>query len=336
MDTEKEIVDKAIAQLKAATGLKLKRAEPTLRPRATLLLTLKNGKKNQQFAAQFKKHLDKHSLGAAIHALRHPTNKGLLIADYVNPNMAQRLKDMDIPFLDAVGNAFLNEPPIYVYITGNKPFTKIQPIHGQPFHAAGLRIVFALLCQPRLANRPYREIAQNAQVALGTVGKVMEDLVARRNLIAHGKGNQQLVNTKQLLQEWIILFPTTLRPKLVLGRYTAPTENWWKAAKLPQNAYWGGEIAAAKLTQYLTPAAATIYTRGKATDIVLKNHLRENNNGNIEILNAFWDGRINLERKGIAPALLVYADLLATGDPRNIQAAELLYENELARFIDQN
>ncbi len=33
---------------------------------------------------------------------------------------------------------------------------------------------------------------------------------------------------------------------------------------------------------------------------------------------------------GIAPPLLVYADLIASGDDRNIEAAEIIYDNYLA------
>jgi hypothetical protein len=80
----------------------------------------------------------------------------------------------------------------------------------------------------------------------------------------------------------------------------------------------------------------TIYTHGKAAEVVVRNHLREDDNGKIEILKAFWDPRLKVNRTGIVPPLLVYADLLATGDPRNIQTAELIYEKQLARFIDQN
>ncbi|MBW1728433.1 MAG: hypothetical protein JRJ62_12840, partial [Deltaproteobacteria bacterium] len=36
------------------------------------------------------------------------------------------------------------------------------------------------------------------------------------------------------------------------------------------------------------------------------------------------------------PPILVYADLLATGDHRNIEAAEIIYEKYIGRFIREN
>ena len=34
--------------------------------------------------------------------------------------------------------------------------------------------------------------------------------------------------------------------------------------------------------------------------------------------------------------LLIYADLLGTGDERNIETAEIIYERELAKFIRED
>ena len=270
-----------------------------------------------------------------LQGMRNLPHKGVLLTDYLNPIIANLLRDMNIPFLDAAGNAFLNEPPIYVFITGNKPQARILTNHKKPFHAAGLKVIFLLLCKPELADVNYREIARLTGVALGTVGKVMEELRARKNLIKIGDNKLQLANMKALLQEWVMLYPTVLKPKLFLGRYTAPTEEWWNHADLPADALWGGEIAAAKLTNYLKPAAATVYTQGKLAGIVVKNRLKEDNMGNIEILQVFWDRGLKLNIKDIVHPILAYADLLATGDPRNIEGAEILYEKELARHIEK-
>jgi hypothetical protein len=45
--------------------------------------------------------------------------------------------------------------------------------------------------------------------------------------------------------------------------YAARDNNWWEQAQIkPLQAYWGAEIAAARLTGYLKPEVVTIYVRG--------------------------------------------------------------------------
>jgi hypothetical protein len=61
--------------------------------------------------------------------------------------------------------------------------------------------------------------------------------------------------------------------------------------------------------------------------------LRPDVNGEIEILETFWPTAEARQQNGIdndiAPPLLVYADLMATADPRNIETAQLIREQIL-------
>lgn len=50
-------------------------------------------------------------------------------------------------------------------------------------------------------------------------------------------------------------------------------------------------------------------------------------NGNIEILRKFWKNDSN--NSGVAPALLVYADLINSGFGRNVEIANQILKNEL-------
>ncbi len=55
--------------------------------------------------------------------------------------------------------------------------------------------------------------------------------------------------------------------------------------------------------------------------------------GDIEILAKFWDFEDEWRGRGLAPLPLVYADLIATGDPRNIETARNLYEDLKKRIL---
>ena len=187
---------------------------------------------DRQFVVEIKTRLTQATLGMAVHQLERFPQKGLIVTDYVNPKMAERLKAMDMPFLDVAGNAYLNEPPVYVYIKGNKP---VEKPHRKPptraFQPTGLKVLFALLCHPRLENAPYRDIAKAAGVALGTVGWVITDLKELGYLVDMGKRGRRLTNKEKLIERWVTTYPELLRPKLVLGRYRAVEHDWWKQAR---------------------------------------------------------------------------------------------------------
>ena len=110
-------------------------------------------------------------------------------------------------------------------------------------------------------------IADQANVALGTVGTVMQDLKRGGFLIEKGK-QRGLRNYAQLLNRWVETYPEKLRPKLYLGRFLAEDPDWWKKLPIVElNAQWGGEIAAARYTDFLKPEIATSHTFGSRVHI---------------------------------------------------------------------
>lgn len=304
---------------------------------ATLRLHTNEGM--HEFALKIKRGLTTQVLGATLLQIKNLPLKGMIVTDYMNPQMAERFRERDIPFIDAAGNAYINEHRLYIYITGRKLAAQAttRRLPTRAFQPTGLKLVFAFLCHPELVNAPYREIAQAAQVALGTVGWVITDLKNMGHLIEMGKRGRRLANKEKLLARWVEAYPEQLRPKLIIGRYQAAEHDWWQRAPLHAlNAYWGGEVAAAKLTQYLKPEFVTIYTTKAPEQLLLQNKLQKTPDGDVEILKAFWGDEQKWPEGDIAPPLVVYADLLATADPRNIETARMIYERELTRLIRED
>jgi len=197
--------------------------------------------------------------------LKQTHEQALIVADYVNPIMAERLKAQDIWFLDTAGNAYIKQKPLFIYIKGNKPLEKpATRTLSRAFQPTGLKVIYAFLCNPELVNAPYREIAQKAEVALGTVGWIITDLTQLGHIVDMGKRGRRLKERRKLLERWITAYPEKLRPKLETGRYKAPNPDWWQTAPLHNlQAYWGGEVAADRLTHYLKPEIITIYAMDK-------------------------------------------------------------------------
>jgi hypothetical protein len=290
------------------------------------------------FAVGVKLGITRATIGVVAQEFFKTAGKGLLVTRYVNPRIAELLKEMDVPFIDTAGNAYINQPPLYIFIKGNKLAKEPRPEKIQrAFRPAGLQVLYVLLCNPGIADEPLREIAKAADVALGTVNWVMKELERMGYLIEMGRRGRRLVRKDTILKRWVTAYPEQLRPKLFRGRFRAINYDWWKDINIEDfGAYWGGEVAAAFLTKYLRPEIVTIYTKQPIGKLVFKNKLKKDPDGNVEILNLFWDFKLNTFNNDLVHPILVYADLMATGDNRNIETAGMIYDTEIARFIRED
>ena len=311
-------------------------------------------KNPEPYAVEIKPHLTPAKVGLIAEQLKAAPFKGLLVTDYVNPRVAERLKEMDIAFIDLAGNAYINQPPIYIFIRGNKPTQRadlgreLKPTRA--FQATGLKALFGFLINPDLLNETYRYIATVTDIALGTVGWVLNDLREHGYLLEKNNKKRRLIRKKELLDKWIAAYPEKLRPKLRLGCYQAPNHKWWNDVEIEKhNAQWGGEVAAAKLTGYLKPFTTTIYTDRIPPLLLLENNLKKATDGDVEIIRRFWAPELiadtekefhNTERpfkrNELVPNLLIYADLLATADGRNIETAKIIYDKYLYQYFRED
>ena len=337
---EKAILEEALRVFKKTTGFetKLQAEHIDITKHIDGLVQITYQKMQWDFAVEVKARVTRAMLGIKQLEQNKREEKILLITEYVTPPLADQLKDLNIFFIDTAGNAYINELPLYVFIKGNKPqfILKVEP-HKRLFKPSGLKVVFALLNNPDMVNKPYRDIAKAAGVALGTIGWLFRDLKEMGFCIEISKHNRRLINLENLLKRWAEAYPEQLRPKLIQGRFNTPNHNWWKEVNIKTyDAFWGGEIAAANLTKYLKPVKATIYANEPFGELVLKNRLRKAEDGNVEILTPFWNFKYDQEDQNVVPPLLVYADLMATADPRTIEAAGNIYEKYLDRLIRKN
>jgi hypothetical protein len=288
--------------------------------------------------AEVKRGLRPAMLGTVINQMARLGENALLITDYATPQLADQLREHGVNFIDGAGNAYLNRPPILVWIKGMRPTEKpTAPNAGRAFQATGLQVVFALLCKPEWVNRPYREIAKLAGVAHGTVGNVMEDLIDAGYVFELGRANRRLRNMARLADTWTEAYARTLRPKLLLGQYRAPNRDWWHTLEPTRyDAQLGGEPAAAKLDGYLTPGTVTLYADEIPNRLLVDHQLRKDPTGTVELRKRFWHFETTTTMTDLVPPLLIYADLLATGDGRCFEAANRIRERELHGLFDQN
>jgi hypothetical protein len=294
------------------------------------IIALTANKRKHRFCAEVKA-VDRFETPALIKAQgkahREPT---LLVAPYITREVAEHCRQLRLPFIDTAGNAYLEGPGLLVYVVGNTKPIELRQDHFRALNPAGLQIAFALVCQPALVRTNYREIAAQAGVALGTVGPVMKDLEARGYLRFQKEVNRKLLDPERMIEEWVTHYPVTLRPKLNPRRFRADTEHLQQEDLIQQNAYWGGEAAAEKLTRYLKPAQFTIYAREPIAKLIAAGRMRADPAGNVEILETFWNFDPDKDFPDVVPPVLAYADLLATHDGRDAEAARMIYEQRIA------
>lgn len=284
----------------------------------------------------------------------------VLVLRETRPAEAENLKNHNVNFVDALGNAYLRGPNFLLWVTGRTPLPReIRPgearrrnqeprqeartptaLVNRAFEPKGMQVVFVLLCQPHTVALPYRELARLADVAHGTVGHVINDLEAL-GYVAHGPapagrkaGPRKLLNQAGLLDEWARIFAKTVRHRYLIGRYTGlPLDAVGTRQWAGYGAQLGGEFAADAVTHYLQPETLTLYLDGDRPGAALLRdlRLRPDPGGPIELLQKFWKfDEAETELPGLAPLPLVYADLMTIGGARCLETADQVRRKILA------
>jgi hypothetical protein len=345
MTPEQEILENAIDAFRGETNalVETRIVESTRdikKPDAELWIQLAKGKK-QKFLVEVKRNITEVTAIRLARDYAGVLKNHIFVTNYVHKKMAKTLKDLGVQFIDTAGNIYLNQPPTFIFIHGyprthNKVTVRLR-FKEEMFGPAGLRVMFALICKRDLWNANYREIRIAADVALGTVANIMKELTQNGYIVERINKQKKLIRRKELFDKWTAAYIEKLRQKNILGRYKFTRPDFWQHADLTRlNALWGGETAAYMMTGYLKPEITTIYTDKPLNDLVLDLKLRRDNDGDVEIRKRFWNFDTGEDNKNIAPPMLIYADLIATGDARNIETARFIYDEYLEKHIGEN
>ena len=343
--TETTYLDQTVEALRALglTVLVQKMPRAARAAGADAWLRVKKDRQGMEYVAEMKRAVTPATLGATMAQLNQlATAAGrppLLVTAHVTPPVAERLRALDQQFADTAGNAYLTGPGFLIYVAGRKPEEKAA-VHrpGRAYTAAGLKVLFALICDADLAAAPHRTIAAAAGVALGAIPPVLADMRQQGYLLVADK-KRRLNATRRLLDDWALAYARTLRPKTLLGTYVAPNFDTWRGWKLdPQQARWGGEPAAQLLVRYLKPGVLTIYADKLPPRLMVEQRLTLAGllgaEHAVEVRKPFWGVTLHNDgRPDTVPPALIYADLLATGDGRCIETARMIYDDHLARLF---
>jgi hypothetical protein len=296
------------------------------------LLTIKN----IQFVVEAKAAVRTSNQGFILSQLEEMKNNSnrpiILIAEYISKKATHDLKERGINYIDVAGNSFIKYEDLAIFVEGQKNTKKDKTNQSRAFQETGLKIIFHLLNTPEHLQDSYRRIAEQAEVSIGSVSNVMAEL-EELNYLLKTKQKRAIKNTDELLERWVVEFNAVLRPRILRKRMRFvnqdQSKNWRDIDIHTENGVllWGGEPGGAIITENLRPEKFTVFTDLELSEVANKLRLIPSENGEVEILQKFWKNGANYAQ--VAPALLVYADLMNSGFGRNIETAKQILRNEL-------
>lgn len=292
------------------------------------------------YSVMARSRVQSSSLMALHNALGHHP---LLLTPQITPGTADTCRSLNLDFADSSGNMLLNWGTLLIDVQGRRASKAMAVRQARPqpslksFTARGLAVLFTLLSTADRPIQPFRQVSEVSGASLGTVQAAIKELTEFGYLEKTGR-TRRLLNTRELFGRWVDAYIINLEPRLELGRYQI--EDVRRRLQKPLEGagiVWGGEAAAALLDPHLLPSTLVIYSPTRPTPVLSRWRAgrADTRAGNLVVRHRFWTGlRSELP---LAPSPLVYADLLASGDPRQVEAATRLRANdELLRYLDQH
>lgn len=252
----------------------------------------------------------------------------LVVGDYIGARSSAAYRQAGIHYLDAAGNAYIEFGDVPIDVRGRPSTNLVEP--RVPDGAANLfsprraQVIFGLLTWPVLLNAPLRVISRTSGVSVGQVQSTMKLLDKTGHL--RDDGTHRWRHEDDLLDHWAAAYPTGLSPTLHIRDFVGNIDAMVKPGG-DDSLFVSGEAA---MTEALRPTTLTLYTADLNPRLAILNRWRTDGPPNIFVRRKFWtqpDAQVVAAQTGqiqSVPPLLVYADLMASGDSRQSEAAAQL------------
>ncbi len=258
----------------------------------------------------------------------------ILFAPHVGRPIGRYLMEQNVNFVDEVGNCRLQIGREYfALVQGNR---RKREARGRGMGLAGYRVLFALLAREDLLNVPVRALADAADVSKNAAAHAIVRLT-EDGLVGKDNGRRRFLDRGGVLDRWLAGYTATVRPKLLVGTFRTPDKNPEALERRIEdvlgtgtNWVWGGGAAAIRMTRFYRGPETVLHIPRWPADLQKQVGAVRAQDGPLVVLRPL--GRLALE--GVAPQtahpLMVYTELLATGDPRAREAAAEIQQRYLA------
>ncbi|MEV6059176.1 type IV toxin-antitoxin system AbiEi family antitoxin [Nocardia asteroides] len=271
-----------------------------------------------------------HITLSALSRLDRPggSHRLLIAGPQISSRTAAAFREAQIDYIDDAGNAHLDFGPVLIDIRGrHSPTAEMsrRPSDANLFSTRRMQVLFAVLAWPDLVDRPVRMIADTAGTSVGIAQSTLEILKGSDYVIG-----RSLHRRDELIDLWAAAYRGSLLPKIRESMFAGEFERW----SPPPGHQVSGESAIETIRQ---PQTLTIYVRNFDPIEAIENGWRKSAEPNIEIRRMFWSEPpwadapdvFGAFTESAAPPLMVYADLLASGEPRQVEVANALRRDEL-------
>lgn len=252
----------------------------------------------------------------------------LVTGPQITSRTADALRDAHIDYIDNAGNAHLDFGPVLIDIRGRRsslPEPSRRSSDANLFSARRMQVLFVLLAWPDFVDMPVRTIAYTAGTSVGITQSTLEIMKESDYLIG-----RSLRRRDELLDLWAAAFRGTLLPKIRHSSFVGNIGNW---SPLP-GYFVSGESAVESIRH---PQTLTLYVKNFDLMEAVRNGWQKSDDPNIEIRQKFWEeprrstpsDQHGALTRWAAPPLMVYADLLASKEPRQSEVAKILRRDQL-------
>lgn len=260
-----------------------------------------------------------------------PSHRYVFLAQKLDLPVMDACRGRGFNYVDLSGNAFLHFGDVYVDVHRRKQRSSAAVAEeiGAPINLFSVKrsqVIFALVTWPELLGLPLRYTSAAADVSMGMAFETIK-LLREQGFVA-GEALPYLVRKRELIDRWTEAYEMGLRNKLVLGRYRGEL-GLSDHVGFDEMALISGESAVPWL---LRPTTLTVYMSRLQPDVIVANRWRSDGQHNIEVRRKFWrdPNEIIHEERGLdysevektVPPLLIYADLMASRDGRQREAAQ--------------
>ncbi|MGL4176190.1 MAG: type IV toxin-antitoxin system AbiEi family antitoxin, partial [Dermatophilaceae bacterium] len=260
-----------------------------------------------------------------VHNASRPSPAPLVVAPDIDAVVADQMWSSGVSWIDGRGRGHLRFPGLAVEldplaVEEPRPARTRPPRHGEraaPTAAltpTGLSVSLLALLDPLLLASPLRELADRLPASLGTVQSAVADL--ERSGYASRTGG--LLEPRRLLDAWTSAYLKSYATWHSSERYDCgfsvdDVRDALTESNLPP-AWLTGEAAAEAMDLPLRAMTVTVYADETDRAAVRKAlRLRRTDSENRSLASPFWSPTVI--SPPYAPAPVIRADLIASGDP---------------------
>lgn len=259
----------------------------------------------------------------------------MVFTDYVSQGMGDALRSGGIWFVDEAGNGFLEIQGQLLINAMGKKLRRASLTKGQYYSAHGSRVLLFLIEHGPEIAATYSDIQASVDISMGKISRVMTELLDSEVLAKRAQGDYLVTNPTRLLDMWTSSFVEKTQPRMLIARYRSPYGTDFErmlgehaGSEFLNDVVIGGEYAADLLTGNLRPSSINMYIPLNCeSEIRQELVLAPAADGEVTLYQTIatgLDAPMEELRFKLAAPSLVYAELLATDDPRCGETASII------------